>query len=57
MIFEEISFGLESVCDPFATIDITLASVDDRHVAQAKRDDTSGKDVDDIGTLIHQVYF
>jgi hypothetical protein len=55
MVLEELAFVAERILDRLSGIDIALTSVDDRDVAQTKRDDATGENINDIGALVHQV--
>jgi hypothetical protein len=37
-------------------VDITLTTVDDGYVSKSKRDDSSSENVDNVRSLIHEIY-
>ena len=57
VVLEEGLLVLECVCDGLLIFDITLPSVHYRNVAQSERNNASSKNVDDVGSLVHQIDF
>jgi hypothetical protein len=55
MALEEVAFCIERLLDWFRRVDVTLATVHDRDVAQAQRDDPARKDINDISTSIPEI--
>jgi hypothetical protein len=54
---EEISFVSKGFLDCFASLDIPLSSVDDRDISETERDDSPCEDINNVGSLVHQVDF
>ena len=52
MVLKEVLLVLESSSDALVGVDVTLASVHDGNVSEAKGDDTTSEDVDDVSTLV-----
>lgn len=55
MVFEKVLLSLERLVDGLSVINISLASIHNGDVAQPKRNDTVRQNIDDIGSLIHQI--
>ena len=56
MILEEVPLVLQRERDGPLVLDVALAAVDDRHVAQAQRDDAAGQNIHDVRPFVHQVH-
>ena len=52
MPLEELAFSLERIANGLVRLNVTLPTVDDRNVAETKRDDATGKDVDNVSALV-----
>jgi len=57
VVLEEFLFGSESGTDELPLVNVTLTTVDDGNIAEAERNDTTGENVDDIGTSVHEINF
>ncbi|KAH3678769.1 hypothetical protein OGATHE_000038 [Ogataea polymorpha] len=55
MILEESSLVVQGLSDGFATLNVLLAPVNHRNVSGSQRDHSAGKNVNHIGSLVHQV--
>ena len=56
MGLKELLLVLQCSCDRLGLVDIPLSSVDDRDVTQPKGDDSTSENVDDIGSLVHEIH-
>jgi uncharacterized protein YdeI (YjbR/CyaY-like superfamily) len=52
MIFKELALVLQSRRNGLGVVDISLTSIYDWNITESKRDDTTGKDVDYVRSLI-----
>jgi hypothetical protein len=57
MIFEELAFVFEGRHDGLGRFDIALTTVNHRYISQAQRNDTSSKDIHDIGSRVPDIGF
>jgi hypothetical protein len=55
MALEEVAFHTKRLLDWFGRVDVTLATVHNRYIAQAQRNDVAHKDIDDISTSIPEI--
>lgn len=53
--FEKLALVLQGVRDGTLVLNVSLTSVDDGDIAESEGDDSSSKNVDDIGALVHEV--
>jgi hypothetical protein len=52
VVLEEVSFVLESRSDTLGLVDISLTSIDNGNIAQSQGDNSSGQNVDNVGSLV-----
>jgi hypothetical protein len=52
VVLEELLLVLERLRDGTLVVDIALSSVDDGDVSETEGDDTTSKNVDDVGSLV-----
>lgn len=52
MILEKPLLILQRRPDRLALFDVSLTTVDDGNVAESEGDDSSGEDIDDVGSLV-----
>lgn len=57
MVLKEPLLVLQGRCDRLGLVDVSLTSVDDRDVAETEGDDSASENIDNVGSLIHQVDF
>jgi len=55
VVLEELALIIQGLLDALGGVDVLLATVDDGDVAEAEGDDTAGKNVQDVGALVHNV--
>lgn len=57
MVLEELAFVLECDSDGLVRFNIALATVDDWDVAQTEGNNTTGEDINDIGSLVPKIQY
>ena len=56
VVLEKGSFVLQCSTDSLIRLDIPLTTVNNRDVSQSQRDDTTGENVHNIRSLVHQIH-
>lgn len=57
MVLEEPLLVLQGSGDRLGLVNVPLTSVDDRDIAETEGDNSASENIDNIGSLIHQVDF
>ena len=52
VVFEKVTLSLQGLVDRLLGINIALSTVDNRNVAEAKRNDTAGQNIDNVRARI-----
>lgn len=56
MVLEEALLILQGSRNLLLVLNVPLATVDHRNVAQSQGDDSAGQNIDDVGSMIHQIH-